>query len=629
MENDAFANPDKQALALAHAIALQESGQNGRPNYNAVGDNGTSHGAYQWQPGNYEAAAKEAGLDPSDFSPATQDKVAYYQVKKYKDRGLDPGQIASIWNSGSPDNWKDHSGTTTINGKEIHYDTPAYVNGVKKYYQQLAASQTPSYNPKPYSTGAVPGLVNYGAPSDTATTPDSSTLGGQLTQRGQDIAGALTLAGKGAGELSKGDIAGGAMDVGSGILQTAGGLAGGLGDVVNKGLELIPGVKQVENLLGQGVGFLAKTPTGQAVAKSIQDFSDKNPELAKDIGAGFNIITAIPILRGLGVVGAVAKDAAAQALKGVAEKSFVSGFPEVIGSTKAGARFIANNPDIAKDMVDRRLVGNIENGAFNTAEDATRSWNTITDLNKQVGQILDRPEFSAVGQDGKSIAQRAIQGFTDRNGKVIEGIPQSGMTAEELIANAKKLDPNNALLWDKFEAGQANLKEINQLRSSLDSKVKKVFIGPASIDSPEVAVSKENGALLSGAMRDAVQTSAPSTAVPFNEMAKQFDIQKALELLNGKKIKPGMLSGFMGHAVGAGTGGLIGAMLGGGPTGALVGGLIGDRAAGAVGKKIAGQSLIQGVLKKTGVNAAKTSAKKVLKGAGGLLIGAGAQKATR
>jgi hypothetical protein len=133
-----FTQPtDKDALNLTHAIALAESGSGGKPNYNAVGDNGTSHGAYQWQPGNYEAAAREAGFDPTDFSPETQDKVAYAQIKKYKDAGYDPGQIASLWNSGSPDNWKNHSGTTTINGKEIAYDTPAYVGRVKQNYQQI------------------------------------------------------------------------------------------------------------------------------------------------------------------------------------------------------------------------------------------------------------------------------------------------------------------------------------------------------------------------------------------------------------------------------------------------------------------------------------------------------------
>ena len=74
---------DMDALNLTHAIALSESGgSSGKPNYNATGASGEK-GAYQWMPGNFEADAKSAGLDPNDFSPENQDKVAYAQrIKK-------------------------------------------------------------------------------------------------------------------------------------------------------------------------------------------------------------------------------------------------------------------------------------------------------------------------------------------------------------------------------------------------------------------------------------------------------------------------------------------------------------------------------------------------------------------
>ena len=146
---------DMDALNLTHAIALVESGSNGKPNYNATGDAGTSKGAYQWQPGNFEAAAKSAGLDPNDFSPENQDKVAYSEVKAYKDKGYDPGQIASLWNSGSPNNWQNHSGTTTINGQKISYDTPAYVKKVQQHYQQIKG-QTPQTPTPDVSQGTQP-----------------------------------------------------------------------------------------------------------------------------------------------------------------------------------------------------------------------------------------------------------------------------------------------------------------------------------------------------------------------------------------------------------------------------------------------------------------------------------------
>lgn len=143
---------DRQALNLTHAIALAESGSKGKPNYNAVGDNGTSTGAYQWNgAGHFASDAKAAGLDPNDFSPQNQDKVAYAKVKKLKDEGKQPAEIASIWNSGQPQNYQNHSGVTNINGQMIHYDTPAYVQKVKQYYTQLNGA----YNPTPYSSGQI------------------------------------------------------------------------------------------------------------------------------------------------------------------------------------------------------------------------------------------------------------------------------------------------------------------------------------------------------------------------------------------------------------------------------------------------------------------------------------------
>lgn len=601
------------ALNLTHAIALSESGNNGKPNYNAKGASG-EHGAYQWMPGNFEAGAKAHGLDPNDFSPENQDKVAYAQIKEYKDKGYDPGQISSLWNSGSPNNWQNHSGTNKLG---VSYDTPAYVKKVQQNYQQLKGTQS-GYNPTPYSK---PNNGNPAPDNSVANLPDNPPTKEQSL--GNDLVGRTNDAGQAISDTMSGKI-----NPISGILQTVGAGAGALGDVVNKGLELIPGVKQVENLLGQGIGALAKTAPGQAVVKSITDFSQAHPELAKDIGAGFNIVTAIPIIRGLGVVGKLGMEAGSQALKGLAEKSFIEGAPDLIASTKAGARFLEQNPGVTKDMIDRRLVGDIKAGEYVTKDAITSSERGVKALNNQVKTILEQPQYAQVGQDSNSIAQKAIDGYTDRFGKIREGFPNSGMTPSELIANAQKLDPTNKLLWNKFEAGQANWQEINKLRSALDGKVKKVFIQGASLDTPEIATSKELGAGLSGAMRDTLQSTIPETQQYFKEMSTQFDIQKALGYMDGKTVKPGGVAKFVGHATGAGTGGVVGGMIGGAP-GAMVGGMVGDRTAGTIANKLAGRNVVQGVLKRTGANAAKLSKKELGLKLGGLFGGAATQKVSK
>lgn len=142
---------DPTALALSRSIRSAEGGD-----YNNInGDNGTSAGAYQFNngkiplkkgeiPANFKSWATELKLDPNDFSQTNQDHVAYERIKQKLDAGQSQSSIAAEWNSGLKTNWETHKGDTTINGKTINYDTPAYVAKVQKYYQeQLQGGQTP------------------------------------------------------------------------------------------------------------------------------------------------------------------------------------------------------------------------------------------------------------------------------------------------------------------------------------------------------------------------------------------------------------------------------------------------------------------------------------------------------
>ncbi len=590
---------DPNVKNLVSAIGRAETGSSSPEAYTQKGASG-EFGRYQFMPDTWKQWAPEAGVDVNDTSIEAQNKVAYNKVKEWKEQGLNPAQIASKWNSGNENAYKEgHKG---VNKFGVAYDTPTYTAKVSQYYQE-AKGATGGYNPKPFSTGA--GIFNYSGNAPTTETPAETkdTLGGQLLHRTEDIGTAIkdTVAGK--------------QNIVSGVLQTVGAVAGGIGDITGKALELIPGVKWLEEQIGTGVGKLAQTEAGQSVAKSIQEFSKTHPELSKDIGAGFNIITAIPILKGLGTIGTLAKDATAQSLKGVARKAFVTNGPEIIGKTKAAQRLLAKNPDVFGEMVDRGLIGDIKGNNYITHDSINQSWKTIKNNNAQVKKIISDPKFANIGEDGNKIAMDALKNS-----------PQSGLTPGEMIANARKLDSSNKLLWDKFEAGQANLAEINELRSSLDGKIKKAFIQGASLDTPEIALSKELGADLSNSMRAFVQNVAPETQPYFKEMITQFDIQKALELMNNKPIKPGTIAGVTGDLIGTGVGGAIGATIGGTP-GAVIGGLAGQRTGGTIARKLAGQNITQGILKRTGKEAVKTSKKTAIKRVGGLIGGVSAQKA--
>lgn len=125
---------DPKVVKVMSAIKKIESGGD----YNAVGDldRGVSRGAYQFNKDNFKNWATEYGLDPNDFSPANQNKVAYARIKKFKDEGKQPEEIAALWNGAK----KDANGRYT-------YINPEY--GVKF---RAALGTTPSSAPTGFVT---------------------------------------------------------------------------------------------------------------------------------------------------------------------------------------------------------------------------------------------------------------------------------------------------------------------------------------------------------------------------------------------------------------------------------------------------------------------------------------------
>lgn len=425
----------------------------------------------------------------------------------------------------------------------------------------------------------------------TSSTNQDQSLGGQINSRFSDI-------GTGISSLFGGNSATGQTRA-SGLLQTVGGAAGIVGDVVNKGIELIPGVKAIEGVIGQGVGDLAKTPVGQSIVKSIQDFSTAHPELSKDIGAGFNILTAIPILKGLGVVKNVALDGASSVLKEQAEKTFAKESSSVIGKSATGSEFIRTNPNVVKDMIDERLMPDIKGTVYDATESMNKSESLLKDLNSKIKTSLNDPKYTTVAENPKTIFDNVLNGYTDRNGNVVKGFSDSNFTSDDIMQNGRDLTPQNGKIWDKFEAGQANMSDINKLRSDLDQAVQSVY---TSEKLPPIT--KRMGSELSGAMRDFVQSNAPETQGDFSRMSKIYKIQKGLDFMNTKPVKPGLIGGYIKGAT----------------SGAPFAGHIGNRVA----SKLAGTTV--GILKRTGEDASRIALSEVKKKGLGLVKNALLQK---
>lgn len=294
---------DPQAVNLAKAIRQTESGGD----FAASGKSG-EYGAYQYTEPTWAKDSVAAGINVplKQSTKEQQNQVAYTKIKSLKDQGYNPGQIASVWNSGNPEAYKDPTYKGT-NKSGVHFDVPAYAESVAKAYQTLKSGGQVGVDPqKPSSIAA--------AQSQPKETSQEQGLGSQLEGRAKDALGAIT------------EGVTGKINPLSGILQTVGAGAGAVGDVIGAGLGLIPGVKKAEQLVGKGIGKLASTSIGQKVVGGAQDFAEKHPELSKDIGAVGNIA-------GLyygGVGGKLGATAAKQGLETAAKEG-------ILGATVKGA----------------------------------------------------------------------------------------------------------------------------------------------------------------------------------------------------------------------------------------------------------------------------------------------------
>lgn len=140
---------DPSVVKVMRAIRTVESNNN----FDATGDlidgKPASAGAFQWNngktpiakgqlPTNFVNAAKQYGLDPTDFSPANQNKVAYAQISSYKKQGLSPVEIDALWNGAHKDD----------SGKYVH-NNPARLTSFQNALQSEVGGQNTNTSAAP------------------------------------------------------------------------------------------------------------------------------------------------------------------------------------------------------------------------------------------------------------------------------------------------------------------------------------------------------------------------------------------------------------------------------------------------------------------------------------------------
>lgn len=215
---------DPQVLNLAKAIRRAETGSSTDP-YNTKGASG-EFGAYQFMPSTYKSLAKKhLGNEGAEPTIENQNKIVYSEIKALKDQGKNPAQIASIWNSGKENAYKENLKGTNKMG--VKYDVPAYVAKVSQHYNELKKNSQPF-------------------PQES--TKDSSVQ----TRSGAWFPASPTDSGLTAGLKGIGNLPQSAFNFGKGVLQTL--------NPINtiKNLAQIPGEVKATVKESGGVGKAAK-----------------------------------------------------------------------------------------------------------------------------------------------------------------------------------------------------------------------------------------------------------------------------------------------------------------------------------------------------------------------------------
>lgn len=261
---------DPQSVNLAKSIRQTESGGN----FQAKGKSG-EYGAYQWEPNTWTAESSSAGINvPLDqATPEQQNEVAYKHIESEKQKGLNPAQIASQWNSGDPDaytgEFSDGSPSVGTNKDGVAYNVPEYVNKVTSAYQSLKGQSSPQNDSQ-----STPQTNTSGNQSNWLTAAEGLGIGGLgwLLSNGKSIAGdAIKTAGGVAGTAAGAVLGGGPEDIPADV---AGGV---IGENLASGLA---------NDLGLGSQPSAPTETSQPAEET-------PPEISQPIGASSAVKDAI------------------------------------------------------------------------------------------------------------------------------------------------------------------------------------------------------------------------------------------------------------------------------------------------------------------------------------------------
>ncbi len=414
----------------------------------------------------------------------------------------------------------------------------AYADTVNSYpLAQKIKAKFPQYNDIPDEQLQQKILMKYPQYTDLANPQAAQSGTGPAVTApkenlGQNLAARLSDASNAIAQGTQGQI-----NPASAVLQSVGAVAGGVGDVVNAGLNKIPGVSSLEEGFNNIVGSLAKTSVGQSIVQAGMDVAAAHPEVAGDLGAVMNIASVLPMFKGVSLFKGAAMDAVSTTfqnrLSGAATKELSEAMQKTItgrglleGPTKRGLNPIATI--IGKPGA--RFLPDVSVGADGIARYSTSdSWGNLSSSLSQdeahLEQMLKGSHDSAgisldqVQKESIAMAKKDLYGNPD-SGKIIATIKKDFQGIKDSIGGKSYVDT----------------KDLNDIKRSVRS----------SVNFKSDALDENSRYVIGQAMMKKIEQTAEKNGVKGvrdlnKKMASKIEAMKVLKHLDGKKppqLKP-------------------------------------------------------------------------------------------
>lgn len=505
---------DPKVLKVMRAIRQVESSGN----YNAVGDGGASHGAFQYNektgPGWSNLAQKYLGNASATMDKANQNKVTYMRIKEWKDQGRDPEEIAALWNGASVD---PQTGKYTYNNPEYGEKFRAALFGTTPP-QQFTTNINQQDQEQMGGQKVVSGVSLEDAPRDTL---------------GQKLSGRLADLGLGISRTVEGE-----QGIFSGTLQTGGAIAGGLLDVGGAAVRaLTPDFieKPIEKATGYVGTKLGETQLMQDIGQAWLKLEEEDPIVADNIRGTLNIVSVIPAVSATFKAMGLAKQGVATGtgllfrdkLEKAAEQELTRTMQRTQGGTRKVTDYAGRNINPVGVIIAERALPEIEVDAkgiprYNTIEADKILESRIAQLDDE----LDAKLQQATGSDlGGYVPLETMKGIAvARIMKEMKGSP-------DLDAALAKLDSDFASIGRSY-GDMITLNELNNVKRAVRKSV--------NFDSPSLDrnVRYHIGQSIMKTVEDVATQRGQKEVREINrQMSELIEAQEALaKYINGKSV---------------------------------------------------------------------------------------------